>query len=83
MIELQLCFLKTKIYNVVLNFEQNLLDLPVYLFDKGDLIWHFYRRTLNALTFTVTVKAKPDANPFKEISDNMKEKRSKVENKKS
>ena len=65
MIELQLCLLTTKIYNVVISFEQNILNLTAYLLDKTDLIWHFCKRDVNILTFTVTVKAKPDVNPFK------------------
>ena len=46
---------------------QNFVNLTADLFDKADLIWLIYKRTVKSLT----MKMKPDANPYKQISDDM------------
>ena len=45
------------------------------LFDKAGLIWLFYKQAAKALTLTETVKAKPDANPQKQIWYHIQDKR--------
>ena len=52
----------------MINFKQNLVNLTADTFDKPDVIWLIYERAVTTLTLTMTMKAKPDVNPYKQIN---------------
>ena len=51
----------------MVNFKQNFVNLGADLFDKANLICLIYKTVAKILSFTLTVKAKPDVNPYKQI----------------
>ena len=55
------------------------MDLSADVLDNIDLIWLIFKMPVKALPLTVTVKAKPDANPYKQIPGNKYEKPFNVE----
>ena len=58
-----------QLYHTSVSFKQNFINSTAGLFDKTDFMWFIYESAVK--TLTLTVKAKPDANPQKQIPGDM------------